>query len=87
MVTSVIQEQLQETVNRIVKAVHPKRIILFGSSTRNERTEHSDYDLLVIMPDGTVSIVVSNMPWMVNAAQAVGFQADVFVIAWLRPTK
>lgn len=52
MDTKILHSQLHDTVKRIVEAVHPMKIILFSSSARNERTPHSDYDLLVIMPDG-----------------------------------
>ena len=47
------EEQLDELVRRIVEAVHPLRIILFGSAARGEMGPHSDVDLLVVMPDGT----------------------------------
>ena len=44
-------EVLEELVRRIVEAVHPTRIILFGSASRGEMHEHSDLDLLVVIPD------------------------------------
>ena len=44
---------LDELVRQIVAAVHPLQIILFGSAARGELTTGSDYDLLVVMPDGT----------------------------------
>jgi uncharacterized protein len=46
-------EQLSELVNQIVTAVHPLRIVLFGSAARGEMGEDSDIDVLVVMPDGT----------------------------------
>lgn len=46
--------QLIDTmVKTIVEAVHPKRIILFGSAARGQMGPDSDYDLLVVMPDGS----------------------------------
>ena len=39
---------LEELVQRIVEAVHPLRIILFGSAARGEMGPNSDVDLLVI---------------------------------------
>lgn len=45
-------EILNELVQRIVEAVHPRRILLFGSAARSEMGPHSDLDLLVVMPDG-----------------------------------
>jgi predicted nucleotidyltransferase len=47
------QYQLDELVRRIVSAVHPLRIILFGSAARGEMGPDSDLDILVVMPDGT----------------------------------
>jgi len=46
-------QQLNELVQRIVSAVHPLRIILFGSAARGEMGADSDIDVLVVMPDGT----------------------------------
>jgi len=43
---------LTELVRRIVAAVQPRRIILFGSAARGQMGPHSDLDVLVIMPDG-----------------------------------
>lgn len=40
-------------VAQIVEAVHPVRIILFGSHARGDARADSDIDLLVVMPDGT----------------------------------
>lgn len=39
---------LQEVVNRIVEAIHPEQIILFGSRARGDHRPDSDVDLLVI---------------------------------------
>ena len=44
---------IDELVRRIVEAVHPRRIVLFGSAARGEMGPNSDLDVLVIMPDGT----------------------------------
>jgi uncharacterized protein len=45
------QAQLDELVQRIVEAVHPLRIILFGSAARGEMGPESDVDVLVVMPE------------------------------------
>jgi predicted nucleotidyltransferase len=42
------EEMLQEIVRRIVAAVHPREIIVFGSAARGEMGPDSDLDLLVI---------------------------------------
>jgi predicted nucleotidyltransferase len=44
---------LKDIVKRIVEAVHPQRIILFGSAARGGIGPDSDLDVLVVMPDGT----------------------------------
>jgi len=44
---------VNDLVQRIVEAVHPLRIILFGSAARGEMGANSDLDVLVVMPDGT----------------------------------
>jgi len=46
-------EELDKLVRRIVDAVHPLKIILFGSAVRGEMGADSDLDVLVVMPDGT----------------------------------
>ena len=45
------QERIVALVANVVKAVHPLRVILFGSHARHEANQGSDVDLLVIMPE------------------------------------
>jgi uncharacterized protein len=45
-----IDSILDEMVRRIVDQFHPEKIILFGSYARNEFTEDSDFDFLIVMP-------------------------------------
>jgi predicted nucleotidyltransferase len=46
-------EIIGDLVGRIVSAVDPLRIVLFGSAARGEMKPESDIDVLVVMPDGT----------------------------------
>jgi len=46
-------QAVQHLVDRIVEAVHPLRIVLFGSGACKNADPHSDIDLLVVMPNGT----------------------------------
>lgn len=46
----VTREEIQATCNDIVREFSPLQIILFGSYAYGTPTEHSDVDLLVIMP-------------------------------------
>jgi len=48
-----IQTHITELIGRIIEAVHPLRIILFGSAARGEMTPDSDIDVLVVMPEGS----------------------------------
>jgi len=43
---------IESLVQNIVEAVHPLKIILFGSSARSTAEPASDIDVLVVMPEG-----------------------------------
>ena len=45
-------QQTDDLVARIVTAVHPLRIVLFGSHARGEALAGSDIDVLVVAPEG-----------------------------------
>ncbi len=47
-------EKLDELVRRLVDALHPLRIYLFGSHARGTAREDSDVDLLVIVDEATL---------------------------------
>jgi predicted nucleotidyltransferase len=57
MPSSAVAESLETTldsaVRRIISAVHPLKIVLFGSAARDQLNPHSDLDLLVVVPPGT----------------------------------
>ncbi len=42
-------ELLQEVTGRIIDAVHPEKIVLFGSHVWGSPTEDSDIDLMIII--------------------------------------
>ena len=47
--TRVIDNELLDTItNKIVEAIHPRQIILFGSQARSDAGPHSDIDLLIV---------------------------------------
>lgn len=46
---------LKEAVRRLVDCFQPDRIYLFGSRARGDAREDSDYDILLVAPDGEVS--------------------------------
>jgi len=43
---------LAEIVRRLAQAYQPERIYLFGSKARGDHGPDSDYDLLLVVPDG-----------------------------------
>lgn len=42
---------IDELIRRVVRAVHPLRIILFGSAARGDMRPDSDIDVLIVMPE------------------------------------
>jgi predicted nucleotidyltransferase len=40
-------------VEQIVSLIHPLKVVLFGSTARNEASANSDIDLLVVVPEGS----------------------------------
>lgn len=46
---------LHEMVDRLVHALHPERIYLFGSRARGNAGPDSDYDLLAVAPDSDLA--------------------------------
>ena len=43
--------RLGEIVRRLVTALQPERIYLFGSKARGDEGPESDYDVMVVVPD------------------------------------
>ncbi len=71
------QNTLQQAVGRIVDATQPRRIILFGSYGRNEATEDSDLDLMVIQP--CVENQAATMVYLRRLLGSLGTGVDVLV--------
>lgn len=73
------EELIKELVERIVKAVQPQRIILFGSAARGEMTADSDIDLLILKqppfdPRADIALVR-------RALRGLGFPFDILIMA------
>ncbi|HEY5626831.1 MAG TPA: nucleotidyltransferase domain-containing protein [Nitrospira sp.] len=45
---------VEQIVHRLVGALSPERIYLFGSHARGDAGTNSDYDVLVVVPDSTL---------------------------------
>ena len=72
------QELLDELVRRIVAAVQPNRIILFGSAARGQMGPNSDLDVLVVMPDGVHRRQTARKAY--RALAGLGWSKDVVVV-------
>ncbi|MBS3907198.1 MAG: nucleotidyltransferase domain-containing protein [Syntrophaceae bacterium] len=69
---------VEEIVRRVTSAVHPLRVILFGSAARGEMSPESDIDLLIVMPDGTRRREASRRAY--RALSGLGISKDVIVV-------
>jgi predicted nucleotidyltransferase len=56
-----VMPAVENLVSQIVEAVHPLRIILFGSVARGDMRPDSDIDLLIVMPEGTDSRAITRL--------------------------
>ncbi len=72
------EQKLQELTERIVDAVHPLRIILFGSAARGEMGPNSDFDVLVVMPDGVHRRKTGQLIY--RYLRGFGFAKDIVVV-------
>jgi len=69
---------LDEMVERIIKTVNPRRIILFGSASRGEMGPDSDLDVMIVMPDGVHRRRTAQMIY--KSLSGLGFAKDVVVV-------
>jgi len=69
---------LAEVVRRLIQAYRPERIYLFGSVARGDAGPHSDYDILVVVPDDSrPEQLRSRLAY--QALRGTGTAADVVV--------
>ncbi|MEK7407139.1 MAG: nucleotidyltransferase domain-containing protein, partial [Acidobacteriota bacterium] len=69
---------LAEMVQRLVEVHHPLQIYLFGSAARGDAGPHSDYDILVIVPDDTPADLQKSRSGY-RAVRDLGVPRDIFV--------
>lgn len=69
---------LGEMVKRTVAAVHPLRIILFGSAARDTMGPNSDIDLLIVVRDGVHRRRTAQAIY--KSLKGIGFAKDVVVV-------
>lgn len=73
-----LEDVLDEITKRITDAIHPRRIILFGSAARGAMTDNSDLDLLVIAQDGTNRRKAAQIAY--KALRGIGVAKDIVVV-------
>ena len=66
---------IQEMVRRIVEAVHPDKVIVFGSHARGEAGPDSDVDLLIVAPSDAPSY--KRTPPLYDAIRVMGIPKDL----------
>jgi len=76
-----IDKTLEEIIRRILNRISAKKIILFGSRSREDFREDSDYDLLIICDD---DIDVKKLSKEIYS-QFIGINKGIDVI--IRPQK
>jgi len=69
---------IDNLIERIVDAVHPIRIILFGSAARGEMGPNSDIDVMVVVPDGTHRS--NTVRYLYKQIFGFGFPVDILVV-------
>jgi predicted nucleotidyltransferase len=80
MATVIAQQSstlIDNLIARIVDAVHPLRIILFGSTSRGKIGPDSDVDVMVVMPDGTHRS--NTVRYLYTQLTGFGFPVDIVV--------
>jgi predicted nucleotidyltransferase len=68
---------MDDLISRIVGAVHPIRIVLFGSAARGEMGPDSDIDVMVVMPDGTHRLHAAR--YLYQRLSGFGYPVDIVV--------
>ena len=71
------EQTIRDTVERVVTAARPSKIILFGSLARDDPDEGSDLDLLVIEPE--LADRYAEMIRLRDAIGPIGAGVDVLV--------
>jgi len=83
MTTEILKRdpKLRLIVERLIAAYEPDHIYLFGSMARGDMDADSDYDLMVIVPDGATA-ERKNSRLAYEVLRGTGIAADVLV--WTR---
>jgi HEPN domain-containing protein/predicted nucleotidyltransferase len=77
---TVTPEKIDAAVKRLVEVAQPSRIILFGSAARGDLHEHSDVDLLVVLPEEPESVREVERR-IDNAVAGIRMPKDILVVS------
>ncbi|MCA1941247.1 MAG: nucleotidyltransferase domain-containing protein [Caenispirillum bisanense] len=72
-------DPLQTLLDRLVPALRPEAVYLFGSRARGDAHADSDYDLLVVMPDDAPAELRSPVA-AYRAKLGTGIPADIIPV-------
>ncbi|MGE5682603.1 MAG: nucleotidyltransferase domain-containing protein [Bacillota bacterium] len=73
-----LTEVLNSIVSRIIETSSPEKVILFGSASRGNMTEDSDFDILVVMKNGTHRRKTAQLIY--KNISDIGFASDIIVV-------
>ena len=71
---------LNEIVQRLVNALHPEKIYLFGSHAYGQPNDDSDVDLLIVVNDSDLPIRMKTVEGY-HALRGLLFPAEIVVVA------
>jgi predicted nucleotidyltransferase len=75
---AVTEELISSIAGRVVEAIHPEKIILFGSRAWGEPDEASDVDLFVVVAESDLPAYRRAVP-VYRALRGIGIPVDVIV--------
>lgn len=76
---AVVTDQIISSIaNRVVEAIHPEKIFLFGSRAWGKPDEASDVDLFVVVADSDLPSYRRAIP-IYRALRGIGVAVDVVV--------
>jgi predicted nucleotidyltransferase len=73
-----LTEVLNRIVSRIIETSNPAKIILFGSASRGNMADESDFDILVVMKNGTHRRRTAQLIY--RNISDIGFASDIIVV-------
>ncbi len=77
-VLNITDKKLDEIINILLPAFKPTQIFLFGSRSRGEAREDSDYDIFFIVKNSTLT-PIRRMQRASTLLWGIGVKVDVFI--------